>query len=186
MNEKKNKRKAMVEEREKVRFTLQIALRSKEERLSEETREKSLIKVEEKAKVLEDNIYLLTEKLQKEWDEEILDVYKKVSFEILGHLLCHLPFSEAFDFLQKEIDSDPGKPGTYIWRSNGYESMKEKANRRRLFQVELNMGGIAASATPCKYCGKKTVTYKLLQTRSADEGTTVFYKCVSCGERWKD
>ena len=33
-------------------------------------------------------------------------------------------------------------------------------------------------------CGSNEVTFDFLQTRSADEGTTVFCTCI-CGKRWK-
>ena len=37
----------------------------------------------------------------------------------------------------------------------------------------------------CVYCKSTNVTYRLLQTRSADEGMTTFHICQSCGKQWK-
>lgn len=39
----------------------------------------------------------------------------------------------------------------------------------------------------CKYCRKDTVTFTTKQTRSADEGSTVFAICLNptCMKRWK-
>mmetsp|Transcript_58514 Transcript_58514/g.67578 ORF Transcript_58514/g.67578 Transcript_58514/m.67578 type:complete len:150 (+) Transcript_58514:49-498(+) len=34
---------------------------------------------------------------------------------------------------------------------------------------------------PCKKCDSKKLYYYTMQTRSADEGQTVFYECVKCG-----
>ena len=36
----------------------------------------------------------------------------------------------------------------------------------------------------CKFCNSNEIAYEFLQTRSADEGTTVFCTC-KCGRRWK-
>jgi transcription elongation factor S-II len=37
----------------------------------------------------------------------------------------------------------------------------------------------------CKKCKSKKCTYYELQTRSADEPTTVFITCLDCGKHWK-
>ncbi|EHK41017.1 hypothetical protein TRIATDRAFT_31399 [Trichoderma atroviride IMI 206040] len=36
----------------------------------------------------------------------------------------------------------------------------------------------------CPKCGAKEVRYTTLQLRSADEGTTLFYYCSDCSERY--
>jgi DNA-directed RNA polymerase subunit M/transcription elongation factor TFIIS len=39
----------------------------------------------------------------------------------------------------------------------------------------------------CKYCQKHSLEFTTKQTRSADEGSTVFFMCTNfkCGKRWK-
>lgn len=37
----------------------------------------------------------------------------------------------------------------------------------------------------CKNCGKNTVTFLEIQSRSADEGASVFYSCTNCHIHWK-
>lgn len=37
----------------------------------------------------------------------------------------------------------------------------------------------------CKNCGKNTVTFLEIQSRSADEGASVFYSCTNCLLHWK-
>lgn len=37
----------------------------------------------------------------------------------------------------------------------------------------------------CGRCGKFGAYYYLRQTRKADEPTTAFYECVTCGNKWK-
>ena len=41
------------------------------------------------------------------------------------------------------------------------------------------------SGIKCRDCGKNTVTYLEVQTRSADEGASVFYSCTNCLAHWK-
>lgn len=38
----------------------------------------------------------------------------------------------------------------------------------------------------CPHCHNKRAYYMQLQTRSADEPMTVFYKCTACKEQWKE
>jgi len=38
----------------------------------------------------------------------------------------------------------------------------------------------------CKKCKSKKCTYYELQTRSADEPTTIFITCLDCGKHWKN
>jgi len=55
--------------------------------------------------------------------------------------------------------------------------------------VELDEGGDAGKEHGvqvdhvCTKCGNTQATYSTQQTRSADEGQTVFYTCVGCGHR---
>ncbi len=37
----------------------------------------------------------------------------------------------------------------------------------------------------CRNCGKNTVTFLEVQSRSADEGASVFYSCTNCFTQWK-
>ena len=41
------------------------------------------------------------------------------------------------------------------------------------------------SGLRCKKCGSNDITHEFLQTRSADEGTTIFCTCTQCKKRWK-
>ena len=37
----------------------------------------------------------------------------------------------------------------------------------------------------CRRCESRKITFYELQTRSADEGTSSFFTCLSCGNQWK-
>lgn len=38
----------------------------------------------------------------------------------------------------------------------------------------------------CVNCENDTAYFMQIQTRSADEPTTVFYRCTSCAKKWKE
>ncbi|KAE8351704.1 transcription factor S-II-domain-containing protein [Aspergillus coremiiformis] len=38
----------------------------------------------------------------------------------------------------------------------------------------------------CAKCLGRDVVYSQVQLRSADEGSTIFYTCLKCGERWRE
>lgn len=41
------------------------------------------------------------------------------------------------------------------------------------------------SAITCGKCKGKKITYMELQTRSGDEAMTTYYRCITCGNKWK-
>ena len=45
---------------------------------------------------------------------------------------------------------------------------------------------IASDAFECPCCSKRKCVHYELQTRSADEATTIFVSCVACGHRWTE
>ncbi len=44
---------------------------------------------------------------------------------------------------------------------------------------------VGGSDIVCKKCKSNAITVEQKQTRSADEGATVFFTCTACGSRWK-
>jgi transcription elongation factor S-II len=65
------------------------------------------------------------------------------------------------------------------WRENIEKKMKRDSVK---FTTQIEA---STDMFTCKKCKSKKCTYYELQTRSADEPTTVFITCLDCGKHWK-
>lgn len=45
---------------------------------------------------------------------------------------------------------------------------------------------VASDAFECPWCEQRKCVHYELQTRSADEATTIFITCIACGHRWTE
>ncbi|MEM0446350.1 MAG: transcription factor S [Candidatus Nitrosocaldus sp.] len=82
-------------------------------------------------------------------------------------------------------------------RKCGYDEMvinpstntsKMKEEKPLIQVVGEEEGDISVMPTikiPCPKCGHDTAVWWMLQTRSADEPTTQFYRCVKCNHTWR-
>jgi DNA-directed RNA polymerase subunit M/transcription elongation factor TFIIS len=59
--------------------------------------------------------------------------------------------------------------------------LKSKRDKNKF---EVNIASATDTFT-CRKCKGNQTTYYLQQTRSADESTTIFVQCITCGSRWK-
>ena len=50
---------------------------------------------------------------------------------------------------------------------------------------ELKAPTVSEGVVCCKKCGSKRVFERSMQTRSADEGMTIFYTCSVCSYNWR-
>jgi len=52
--------------------------------------------------------------------------------------------------------------------------------------LERQFGDLESRTIQCRRCGPKSkVTWEIKQTRSVDEGSTIFCVCLGCQTRWK-
>ncbi len=74
-----------------------------------------------------------------------------------------------------------------------YDSTKASEGTRRrdheravrLKRLEQIVAGCTAGALTCRKCHGDKISIQQKQTRSADEGMTVFCKCDACGTQWR-
>ncbi|KAL7901220.1 hypothetical protein HDV63DRAFT_365343 [Trichoderma sp. SZMC 28014] len=71
--------------------------------------------------------------------------------------------------------------------TNNFPSeLRQKRQTTRQFQGLASVDTWPTTKETCPKCGAKEVRYTTLQLRSADEGTTLFYYCPDCSERWNE
>lgn len=90
----------------------------------------------------------------------------------------------------------------YLWTQHGslasptnphvlvYEAAEQaRCRQRELVQSILREHAAAAGSEPrgvrCSKCGSTDIQIEIGQTRSADEGSTVFCLCLRCQKRWR-
>merc|ERR1712232_1393957 len=77
----------------------------------------------------------------------------------------------------------------YIYRVEEKLTAKQMLPRKEVDDV---LGGEEAwkdvdqTDAQCPSCSNERAYFKQMQTRSADEPMTVFYRCVRCTHQWKD
>ncbi|CAD5112215.1 DgyrCDS1448 [Dimorphilus gyrociliatus] len=70
--------------------------------------------------------------------------------------------------------------------SDEMKELREKFTKQAINDHQMAVrGGTATSLIKCGKCGKRSVLYNQVQTRSADEPMTTFCLCQECGHRWK-
>lgn len=65
-----------------------------------------------------------------------------------------------------------------------WRDMIEQKTKRDANKCATNIKAMTDMFT-CKKCKSKRCTYYELQTRSADEPSTIFITCLDCGKHWK-
>lgn len=73
-----------------------------------------------------------------------------------------------------------------MWPERWQEAFEAVAARQLRKETNIDASTAPDGAYTCGKCKSKKTVYTSLQTRSADEPTTNFVKCLACGKRWKD
>jgi len=70
-------------------------------------------------------------------------------------------------------------------KKNISEIQKKKLMKKTLVLEKLEGDSYPTTSIECPKCGNETAEYFQLQTRSADEPATTFYRCTKCNYRWR-
>jgi DNA-directed RNA polymerase subunit M/transcription elongation factor TFIIS len=126
---------------------------------------------------IEELIHAQSKDLAGDDEDDLISVYEKLAFERLGEIKMFSTSEEAMEYLRKEKET--------LWESSIYSSYKHKEMARRYFQTLSSTQG-NKSGIKCRACKKENVSFYIWQNRSADEGSTTFYTCMSCGNKWSE
>ena len=63
---------------------------------------------------------------------------------------------------------------------------KDTVSEFNVFDKEDKDESLPTIKIECERCGNDEAVWWMLQTRSADEPTTQFYRCVKCKHTWRD
>jgi DNA-directed RNA polymerase subunit M len=87
-------------------------------------------------------------------------------------------FSATKDISDRETDIIRGSGSLYLDRNVG-SSLK-------VMDSDKGPDTLPTTAIDCPKCGNNNAFWWMLQTRSADEATTQFYRCTKCGHTWRN
>lgn len=77
----------------------------------------------------------------------------------------------------------------YVYKITKQMSKHAKLEKKAIDDVlggEEEWKNVAKTDATCPSCSAGQAYFMEVQTRSADEPATIFYKCVDCGHRWKE
>ena len=110
---------------------------------------------------------------------------------------CEVKLRKAIDGLScpkcGHLESSGGPAGSksddVIQQQKQQQQAEETSNNNGLNVFDESDDGTGAHPTikiECEKCGNDEAVWWMLQTRSADEPTTQFYRCTKCRYTWRD
>jgi DNA-directed RNA polymerase subunit M/transcription elongation factor TFIIS len=121
-------------------------------------------------------------KIVKKWDNKFfVQIY-------LNHLRSIL--NNLNDKWIEEINSGNIQPHKMAFMNHQelnheiWKDLIETKSKRDKNKFETNVAAATDTFT-CRKCKGNQCTYYQMQTRSADEATTIFVQCVLCNNRWR-
>ncbi len=70
--------------------------------------------------------------------------------------------------------------------SDSYKVVREGEKKEETAVIEKDSESLPKTQKKCPECGNGEAYWWMQQTRSADEPSTRFYRCVECGHTWRE
>lgn len=144
----------------------------------------------ETAEKIEEAVYqYLLKRVEEEgmvfdWEEVKI---RKMYRDKMVSICYNLAKTKSFMKRLKSGDIKPEQIPTMTPQDVAPEVWQEIISRRQHEEelIETVSGAILTTMEECGKCGHNVCEVYSLQTRSVDEGTTNFYTCTKCGNKWK-
>jgi len=108
----------------------------------------------------------------------IIDIRRRdVILEIIGMLVSQ-PFNQVIEFLRTATS-----PEYILWNQQSLDEGRTKVAREIMIQQTEETG--IKGAGRCRRCHADNLVFAMKQTRSGDEGFTVFVRCAECQYNWR-
>lgn len=132
---------------------------------------------------LEHTLWCLSQNSGRSYKREVFTALHNLDTGGLGALVAEFGGMSAMAAPDALIS---GGPNICELRVVAAEAKREETVEK-LREIVQNDCADTSSGTGlrCRACQSTNLSYNLLQTRSADEGTTIFVTCFRCGKRWK-
>ena len=95
--------------------------------------------------------------------------------------------------LKKNTDSSLSCPkcgysetGSKETKEKPKEKTEEELSELNVFEENEGKETLPSIKIECEKCGNNEAVWWMLQTRSADEPTTQFYRCTKCSYTWRN
>jgi transcription factor S len=72
------------------------------------------------------------------------------------------------------------KPGGKV------DLIRDPPGSLKIMEAEKGLDALPTTTIDCSRCGNDMAFWWMLQTRSADEPTTQFYRCTKCTHTWRN
>ncbi len=154
-----------------------------------------LIEDKEKSIVIENSIFKkscelsIDRKIMKKWDNPIFKkiyVNKARSIYINIHPNSYIKNTAIIKKIKDgkiDLDNIAFMSPFQLYPEHWKQFLDEKYKREKVMYEDMEEA--MTDQFKCGRCKSRKCTYYELQTRSADEGMTIFITCLNCGNRWR-
>lgn len=130
----------------------------------------TVLKQEQNIRIIENNIFILASREEKEVEKQ----YLQHVYQTVGDILTGKNIKDLLPEIKK------GKMG---WKHNSFQEWQNRLEEQDNF-IE-NPFQVEEGALQCNKCKSKRVYYYQRQCRGSDEPMTTFATCVMCNAKWK-